>query len=319
MDKLSLSLFGDVSLVRGLQSGLDGVLILPRKTQMLLAYVASDRGNGVSREKLAHLIWPDRGEEQARHSLRQCLFTLCKAIGDGHEAYVLADRHTVAMNGDLMITDTAQFEALLAEDTPDALRAAARLYGGEFLSGLNFEHEALETWCVGERTRFRELCYEALAKLVSHCADTAQLEEAIEMCRRLVDLDPLREDAHRTLMRLFDRAGRRADGLRQYAICRDILRADLSIDPEAATTKLYHEIKAHKEAVPGETILEETASAAIDVSGQAAETGAPETDVRNAKQPPALGGWQLAALGAGLAVAVVFLSAWVWTAIQQQV
>lgn len=186
-------------------------------------------------------------------------------------------------------------------------RTACALYIDEFLSVLSFEHDTLDTWCAAERTRLRELCYEALATLVSHCADTARLEEAIELSRRLVDRDPLREDAHRTLMRLFDRAGRRADALRQYTVCQEFLRAELSIGPEAVTTKLYHEIRSRKEAVPGETGTDAPAPALM--SEMVTPPLMPDRVAAN---------WKLAALAAGLAVAVVFLSAWVWSAINQQ-
>ena len=74
MQPLSLKFFGDVTLQRG--SSPD--VALPRKTQWLLAFLASSARDGHIRDKLAGLLWAERGDEQARHSLRQCLFTLAK-------------------------------------------------------------------------------------------------------------------------------------------------------------------------------------------------------------------------------------------------
>ena len=239
MEPLSLKLFGDVKLTRGS----NGDIVLPRKTQMLLAYLASDGGKPLRRDKMARLIWHDRSEDQARHSLRQCLFTLSKSIGDGDASFIHADRHHVVLNPDLVDVDTWRFDRLLAENTPDAMRQAAALYSGDFAAGISFDDETLDTWCAAERTRFREICYETLAKLSSHYADTAKLDEAIEAGRCLVMLDPLREDGHRILMRLFGRAGRRAEALKQYRHCLDILRTELNVEPEAATISLYSDIK----------------------------------------------------------------------------
>lgn len=243
MEPLSLKLFGDVKLTRGP----DGDIQLPRKTQMLLAYLASDAGKEVPRDKLAGLIWADRPEEQARHSLRQCLFTLAKAIGDDGPSIVVADRRQVSLDPDLVEVDTWRFERLLADDTPEAIGRACALYGDDFLAGVGFEDETLDAWCSAERTRLRELCYESLAKLSSLHADTARLDEAIEAGRRLVALDPLREDGHRALMRLFSRAGRRADALKQYRLCRDTLKAELNVEPETATTNLYADIRGRSD------------------------------------------------------------------------
>lgn len=273
MEPLSLKLFGGVKLTRGPNSN----IVLPRKTQMLLAYLASDGGNPIPRDKLAGLIWHDRAEEQARHSLRQCLFTLAKSIGNDGVSLVDADRHHVSLNPNLVEVDAWRFERLLVEDTADAMSQAVALYIDDYLAGINFEDETLDTWCAAERTRFREICYETLAKLSSHYGDTARLDEAIQAGRRLVALDPLREDGHRTLMRLFGRAGRRAEALKQYRHCRDILRAELNVEPEAATMNLYSDIKGRNDDV-------ETASEIADHSpDEPPSTKEPEQTTHSAK------------------------------------
>ncbi len=53
---------------------------LPRKTQALLAFLALEQDRHITREAVAELLWPDRGTKQARHSLRQTLLTLSKAV-----------------------------------------------------------------------------------------------------------------------------------------------------------------------------------------------------------------------------------------------
>jgi DNA-binding SARP family transcriptional activator len=243
MTPLFLSLFGDVSLVRGA----GGDIPLPRKTQILLAYLASNPDRQVSREKLAGLVWPDRLEEQARHSLRQCLFTLTRSLGDTGPPLIHADRQHISLNNDCIEVDTWQFERLLKEDTVDTMERAVDLYGGDFLSALSVDNEELDTWCAAERTRLRELCYEASVKLSSHYADTARIDDAIVFGRRLVALDPLQEGGHRILMRLYGRAGRRADALNQFRQCRDLLRNELGVEPEATTIQLHQEIKGTKQ------------------------------------------------------------------------
>ena len=54
---------------------------VPKKARALLAYLAAQGGQAVSRERLADLLWPYQGSEQARHSLRNCLLELRKALG----------------------------------------------------------------------------------------------------------------------------------------------------------------------------------------------------------------------------------------------
>src|ERR1700740_2183536 len=64
---------------------------LPKKARALLAYLAAQSGQTVSRERLADLLWPYQGSEQARHSLRNCLLELRKALGDGAARHLVAD------------------------------------------------------------------------------------------------------------------------------------------------------------------------------------------------------------------------------------
>ncbi len=239
MEPLSLTLFGDVKLTVSPNVEIS----LPRKTQILLAYLASNGDKRFTRDKLANLIWAGRSEGQARQSFRQCLFALANSIGDDTTSLVDADRHHVSLNPDIVKVDTWCFERLLAKGTPDAMQQAVALYIDDFAVSVRFEDGTLDSWCASERTRLRELCFETLAKLSSHYADTARLDEAITTSRRLVALDPLREDGHRTLIRLFSRAGRRADAIMQYHHCLNILRTELNVMPEAATMDLYSDIK----------------------------------------------------------------------------
>jgi predicted ATPase len=52
-------------------------------------------------------------------------------------------------------------------------------------------------------------------------------------------LDPHRETAHRALMRLYVRQGRRAQALHQYQRLIELLRRDLGAEPEPETRRLY--------------------------------------------------------------------------------
>ena len=57
------------------------------KPQALLAFLAMSRGEAVSRGQLAGLLWGERDEEHARHSLSQALTTIRAWLRPGgHES-----------------------------------------------------------------------------------------------------------------------------------------------------------------------------------------------------------------------------------------
>src|SRR4030095_9940582 len=54
--------------------------IATRKTRALLAYLALPPGRAHARDKLTSLLWSDRGDQQARNSLRQALTELGRVL-----------------------------------------------------------------------------------------------------------------------------------------------------------------------------------------------------------------------------------------------
>lgn len=238
MVSLSLTLLGGFHV----RLGSGPPLVLPAKTQALLAYLAMPPGQPHPREKLATLLWGDTGEEQARQSLRQALSGLRKALGESAVSSLFLEGKTLALNPSGVDVDVMALKRLVAEGAPAALEEAAALYRGDLLEGLDVSEPSFEEWLVSERERLRELGLEALAKLLAYQTKAGVPERAIQTAVRLMALDPLQEAVHRTLMRLYAQQGRRGAALRQYQACVRVLQRELGVEPEDETKQLYQEI-----------------------------------------------------------------------------
>ena len=114
-----------------------------------------------------------------------------------------------------------------------------------------------DEWLLGERERLRELAKATLGKLLAHQLTAGIAEPAIRTAMRILMLDPASETAHRELMRLFERQGRRAEALRQYRLCVDALQRELGVEPQQETRRLYQDLvragrvsPAHADARP---------------------------------------------------------------------
>jgi len=66
--------------------------------------------------------------------------------------------------------------------------------------------------------------------------------ESLTCGQRILYYDPLREEIHREMMRLYVEGGQRAQAVRQYEICREILATELGIPPMEETQALYAQI-----------------------------------------------------------------------------
>jgi TolB-like protein/DNA-binding SARP family transcriptional activator len=227
-----------------------------RRGAALLAYLALGPDRPQSREKLATLLWADRPDDQARHSLRQALVALRRSLNDENGHFLIAQGESISLNRSAIEVDVHAFERLAAEKNDEAVERALTLYRGELLDGFSVRSDEFEFWLSAERLRLRDVAAAALERRLARQAKSEETELAIETAKRLLTLDPTRESTHRTLMQLYDRSGRRSMALRQFQTCRDVIRQELAAEPEPDTVRLFAEIRerqADPDRVPSVT------------------------------------------------------------------
>jgi adenylate cyclase len=130
------------------------------------------------------------------------------------------------------------------------MKRAAGLYKGDLLDGFSLKEDSFEAWAGAERERLRHLASDVLTKLIAHCDEVGDTSRCVETAARLLTLDPLREAAHRILMRAYAAQGRHASALKQFETCRDILKRELGVEPELKTVALYRELRKQRVAAP---------------------------------------------------------------------
>ncbi len=100
-----------------------------------------------------------------------------------------------------------------------------------------------ETWLTRERELWRRQATVALEQLIVHYALQRQDDQAQSYARRWLELEPWEEEAHRYLMVLLARSGKRSAALAQYKRCRGILAGELGVEPDEETEALYKQIR----------------------------------------------------------------------------
>jgi DNA-binding SARP family transcriptional activator/TolB-like protein/Tfp pilus assembly protein PilF len=213
---------------------------VPKKARALLAYLAAQAGQAVSRERLADLLWPYQGSEQARHSLRNCLLELRKALGRSAALHLVTDFANCRIQD--VVVDLDLFERSSQSQNRSELQAAAEAYRGELLADFDIDSEPFQEWLAAERDRMLAVICDVLQRLTTGLTAAGEHDAAIQSGRRLVALDPLSEFGQRALMRAYARAGRRGEALRQYRSCAETLKRELGVAPDAETQALANEI-----------------------------------------------------------------------------
>jgi TolB-like protein/two-component SAPR family response regulator len=239
---LRIRLLGPMTVV------LDGlpVAIAAKKARALLGYLALREGSEVARGILTELLWGERGEGQARASLRQTLSELKRALGEAASSSILASKEAVAWAQGSAWIDVRLVESAASETDDAALREAAELAGGELMEGLSVGEAGFEQWLAAERERFRLLACGLHARLMERAEHCGRLEEALTHGLKLLSLDPLQEHVHRALMQVYAAQGRHDAALAQYERCRRELSNQLGVQPAPETEGLSRSIRASR-------------------------------------------------------------------------
>lgn len=214
--------------------------IKTQKTLALICYLVITQ-SAYSRSQLAGLLWPEMPESKARANLRKVISQLRSL-----DPYFTITREKIAFNSDAPYwCDAAEFEYRIRDaGDMEQLAAAVDLFQGDFLEGFYLrDAPAFEQWMLVQRTRIREETLQALAALIDYYGANGSYEQAISYARRLLTIEPWREDAQRSLMRYLGLSGQRGAALKQYEIGRQILADELDVTPAAETTALYEQIR----------------------------------------------------------------------------
>jgi DNA-binding SARP family transcriptional activator len=203
---------------------------LPLSSQRVLAFLAMQL-RPQARCYVAAMLWVNFDEERAGASLRSALWRINRC---GH-TLVAADARALRLMPDVVV-DLRES----ARSAQEVLRGQARgaavrvddLTAGDLLPGWYDE------WVVTEREHFRQLRLHALEKLCEQLTDEGRFGQAVEAGLAAVSSEPLRESAHRVLIRAYLKEGNWGEAIRQYEACRRVLRHELGIDPSPVTQAL---------------------------------------------------------------------------------
>jgi DNA-binding SARP family transcriptional activator len=193
--------------------------------QRVVAYLAL-AGHPVQRPVVASALWPDAPERRALASLRSALWRLG---GTGQRIVV----------GDAALAFAPQVRV----DLRDAEALARGVLAGAAVDDWHLlENELLpgwyDDWVLLERERFRQLRLHALDALCDHLRLTGRRSEALAAGLAAVADEPLRESAHRAVIRVHLDDGNACEALRQYRFCRRLLREQLGARPTQQLERL---------------------------------------------------------------------------------
>lgn len=211
---------------------------IPTTAQRLLAFLGLHPGP-LRRTYVASTLWPDVSEDHAHGSLRSALWRLHRV------GAVLVDardqRLALAGHVDVDVREAAELTRRLLDggvalDDESAVHRLVRL-SGELLP------DWYDEWVLVEREQLRQLRLHALEELADELLRAGRLTPASEAALAAVAADPLRESAHRALIRVHLAEGNGADALRQYRFYSRLVREQLGLAPSRRMEDLIETVE----------------------------------------------------------------------------
>ncbi len=226
-----------------------------RNAAFLFAYLVLHRDRWLDREVLAGTLWGDRTDDAARKTLRSGLWRIRCTLKDGGiepdawfdleprrlrfvgreegvavdvHAFETATRHGVGLPGPILPCE------VVAE-----LEEALSLYTGDLIPG------CYEDWAFLERERLHLRRLAVLEALVRHYQATSAWRTSLRHAHTILRADPLREPAHRAVIRGYHELGDRPSAIRHYRRLERLLAEELEVEPMPESRALYQEVLAN--------------------------------------------------------------------------
>jgi len=239
MSSFKVRLFGEFSAVdhRG-----NTLALGSRRTHAALAWLAMHLDAPAPLRDFAALFGADTVGAIARdirHALRFTAPDVLVGAGD-----------TLRFNPRSVEVDVARFDSLAANDSLNAIRAAAEIYRGNLLEHFDSDLPPFDEWLAERRLHYWHAALAILGKLLAAQIKAGWWENATDTAGRLLALDPTQEVVHRALIRLQLEQGRPDSALRRYQECADILERQFDRQPSAETERLREEILEALEKAP---------------------------------------------------------------------
>ena len=224
-----------LSLLEGFDLRVEGRSVsLPLSCQRTIAFLALlDRP--VTRSFVAESLWPDTYRRRSSANLRSSLWRIRQILTNLIDS---TSSHVCMGSG---ITADVRYQAATIRRLVDrSILCDPNDLGPEVVVALSKEllPDWFDEWLLLERERWNQLRLHALEALAERLMVAGKFTRALEAALAAVWAEPLRESAHRTLIRIHTAEGNSGEAMSQYRRYRQLLDRELRLAPTAQMEEL---------------------------------------------------------------------------------
>ena len=220
--------------------------IRSKKVWLLIIHLICLKGHPVSRQRLINVLWGDdpsinNPENALKITLHRARIQLDSLYPNAGHQLILHDSNGYLWNPEVpLISDCEKFERLCKSAEEDEqkrceeIKEAISLYKGDFLSKFSSE-----TWIIPLSTYFHSLYVETVLSLCPMLFNQDRNNEAAEICRTAINIDPYHEPLYQKLIQALINMGELKAATAAYNELSEKLFNDFGIKPNDETTSMY--------------------------------------------------------------------------------
>jgi DNA-binding SARP family transcriptional activator len=203
---------------------------MPRGAQRLVAHLCLS--GRPARAAIAGHLWPDVPEDHALGSLRSTLWRLHKVAPGLID--VSGDALSLAAGVRVDVRELSDWAERVRDPhaSVEDVTVPPAVLRGDLLPGW------YDDWVLLERERVRQLRLHTLEALAVRLLAVGRLADALEVAYEAVRAEPLRESAHRTVVRVHLAEGNLVEAVRAHGRFREMLWDELGVHPSELMTRL---------------------------------------------------------------------------------
>lgn len=210
------------------------------KAQELFLYLLQHRDQLVRKSVLIDLLWPEYDPVKAYAQLYTTVYHIRKKL----EPYAAYFKLTNAMDGYMLSMEHVQLDVdiwetfmnagrPLNEQTIGEYERIEEMFAGEYLEDYDY------VWAEQERYRLGESWLRMALQMAGWYLEHGELDKSEALYTKICTLQPLTEEAHFALMKIYAARNNRLSVQRQYEKLKSMLKQELGIHPSPHISSWY--------------------------------------------------------------------------------
>lgn len=229
-------------LLGGVQLEREGVPLTGRGAQRrrlaVLSLLAATGPKGMSRERIAAILWPDMPDDRGRRQVTEAVYQLRRELG---ESAIEGTGEILRLNESEVGSDVSTFRQAIERGD---LASSAQAYSGAFLEGWHVpDAPEFDQWATTIRATFSAEYRRVLSQLADDAAQAGDLGAALTWLERLRREDPLSASTIQQVAELLRRSGEPARAVATIQEYEALLKQELDAPLSPELQALLHRLR----------------------------------------------------------------------------